>query len=105
MPPDLVVGGLWGRDSLRRQTRMSAPQATAAPVRVSFMVIVFWICFLIVAYTYVGYPLLLGLMGLVKKTERRLAPYQGSFSFVLSVHNEEANVVRRLEELSRMVAA
>lgn len=67
------------------------------------MIFVFWICLGIVAYTYVGYPLLLALVGLVRKGRRRVEPYGGTFSIVLCVHNEGPNIVRRLEELSTLI--
>lgn len=69
------------------------------------MVIAFWICLGIVAYTYVGYPLLLALVGLIKKGGRKIEPFTGPFSFVLSVHNEGANVIRRLDELAGLAEA
>lgn len=65
---------------------------------------VFWICFAIIAYTYLGYPLLLALIAMVRHRPRALAPFTGSFSFVLSVHNEETNLRRRLPELIDLVS-
>lgn len=70
-----------------------------------FLVALFWFAFFLVAYTYVGYPLLLALVGLVRRNPPRRAPFAGSFSFVLSVHNEEGNLRRRLEELSAYIRA
>jgi len=70
-----------------------------------YLIVLFWFAFFLVAYTYVGYPLLLALLGLVRRNPPRRAPFDGSFSFVLSVHNEEANLRRRLEELSSYIRA
>lgn len=66
---------------------------------------VFWISLAVAAYTYVGYPLLLALIGMLRMKPRAIEPFAGSFSFVLSLHNEEANVKRRLDELTALVRA
>jgi cellulose synthase/poly-beta-1,6-N-acetylglucosamine synthase-like glycosyltransferase len=56
---------------------------------------VFWVCFLLVAYVYVGYPILLGL--LVRLFPRHNHPREGfrpSVSLLISAYNE-AEVIRK----------
>jgi biofilm PGA synthesis N-glycosyltransferase PgaC len=65
----------------------------------------FWVCAALVAYTYVGYPLLLALASRCFGKAWRAAPLQTSLSIVLPVHNEEKNLARRLEELTGMIEA
>jgi cellulose synthase/poly-beta-1,6-N-acetylglucosamine synthase-like glycosyltransferase len=67
--------------------------------------IVFWLCFAVVAYTYLGYPLLLALVGRVWARPRRVEPLGASVSVVLAVHNEEKNLPRRLEEFITLLRA
>ncbi len=65
--------------------------------------IVFWVCFAVVGYTIVGYPLLLALAGRLRNRPRRIEPVQTSVSIVLAVHNEEQHLSRRLEELTGLL--
>ena len=65
----------------------------------------FWLCFAIVAYTYLVYPILLAFLNCFVRRERQLGSLQTSVSFLLPVHNEEANLERRLDELTRMIQA
>jgi cellulose synthase/poly-beta-1,6-N-acetylglucosamine synthase-like glycosyltransferase len=67
--------------------------------------IVFWFSFAIVAYTVFGYPLLLLLAGRWRRRPRRIEPVQTSVSIVLAVHNEAANLPRRLGELTDLLHA
>src|ERR1700724_527225 len=63
----------------------------------------FWLCAGCVAYPYVGYPLLLVLVGLFRKRPWPLAPFSGSLSIVITARNEEANLERRLGEFSGLL--
>jgi cellulose synthase/poly-beta-1,6-N-acetylglucosamine synthase-like glycosyltransferase len=65
--------------------------------------IVFWVCFAVVGYTFLGYPLLLAAAGHLWGRPRRIAPGPASVSVVLAVHNEEKGLGRRLEELIALV--
>jgi poly-beta-1,6-N-acetyl-D-glucosamine synthase len=100
----------------------------------SVLVGVFWICFAIVAFTYVGYPLVVGVWARlfgrpVRRAElderRGLSPPTcdnptvttcseginpsarqiSSFTVLLAAHNEENNIERRIAELRRQIAA
>src|SRR5436309_11089005 len=64
-----------------------------------------WALAAVVAYTFLGYPLAICMLGwLSPKTIRRTGRFQGSFSIVVSAHNEERHVRRRLLELTALLA-
>jgi poly-beta-1,6-N-acetyl-D-glucosamine synthase len=63
----------------------------------------FWVCTAVVGYTYVGYPLLLAAVSRWRGRRWQVGPVATSVSIVLPVHNEEANLPRRLGELARLV--
>src|SRR5262245_28802485 len=65
----------------------------------------FWACIAVVVYTYVLYPLLLVLFNVVLRKDRHVGPVQTSVSILLPVHNEEQNLARRLDELTRLIAS
>jgi cellulose synthase/poly-beta-1,6-N-acetylglucosamine synthase-like glycosyltransferase len=72
----------------------------------------FWICLAVVAYTYILYPLLLVLLNALFRDAGVSPPSSGetpvsrtSVSILLPVHNEEQNLERRLDELTRLVEA
>jgi cellulose synthase/poly-beta-1,6-N-acetylglucosamine synthase-like glycosyltransferase len=68
--------------------------------------ICFWIGFAAVLHAYVVYPLILAVLAKVfGRATRRGADGPRSVSFVLCAHNEEANIERRLKELTGMIAA
>ena len=63
--------------------------------------ITFWICAAALLYAYAGFPMLVsGLARLRGRPAPRRAPFAGSVSIVLAVHNEEANLARRLLEFA-----
>src|SRR5262245_31384451 len=64
----------------------------------------FWCFVAFVAYTYVGYPLLIAAaVQLRRRPVRRAEQYLPTVSFVVAVHNEENRVARRLEELVKLI--
>lgn len=66
----------------------------------------FWICAGCVLYAYAGYPLLLaGLAWLRKRRVRRVAGHAPSVSIVAAVHNEEARIGTRVDELAALIAS
>jgi cellulose synthase/poly-beta-1,6-N-acetylglucosamine synthase-like glycosyltransferase len=65
--------------------------------------ITFWSCAAVVLYTYLAYPLLLALLSRCCPRPRRVEPIELSVSIVLPVHNEEKNLSRRLDELTRLL--
>jgi cellulose synthase/poly-beta-1,6-N-acetylglucosamine synthase-like glycosyltransferase len=66
----------------------------------------FWICAGIVAYAYLGYPLILACVARVRpRPPRRAQGFAPSVSVILAAHNEEAVIGRRLTELTGLLAA
>jgi cellulose synthase/poly-beta-1,6-N-acetylglucosamine synthase-like glycosyltransferase len=66
--------------------------------------IIFAIALLWVAYTYVGYPLLLWLRAGAWRRLHRVDPdYRASVSIVIAARNEEDAIARRIKELSRLI--
>lgn len=74
----------------------------------------FWVCFAIVGYTYFLYPLFLVILNAVFRgagvPPAQVLPGAGetpaprrSVSILLPVHDEEANLERRLNELTRLI--
>jgi len=62
-----------------------------------------WVCGWIVFYTCIFYPILLVIgNNLIRKT-RQVGPVQATVSIIVPVHNEEANLARRLDELTRLL--
>ncbi len=64
----------------------------------------FWFCLACVVYTYFGYPLLLAAAATIASRPRKKGCFDGTVSFVVAAHNEERGIVRRLDELDKLVA-
>jgi cellulose synthase/poly-beta-1,6-N-acetylglucosamine synthase-like glycosyltransferase len=64
---------------------------------------IFWISFAIVAYTYIVYPITLFVLSALLGRSRIHVGAKSSVSFLLPVHNEEQNLERRLQELTRLI--
>jgi cellulose synthase/poly-beta-1,6-N-acetylglucosamine synthase-like glycosyltransferase len=57
----------------------------------------FWLALVILAYHYLGYPLLLIALGLGKKEELRCADITPCVSLIISAYNEEAVIRQKLD--------
>jgi cellulose synthase/poly-beta-1,6-N-acetylglucosamine synthase-like glycosyltransferase len=64
-----------------------------------------WLCGALVVYTYLVYPFLLVVFNNLIRRDRQVGPVQTTVSFLVPVHNEEQHLERRLEELTRLLAA
>lgn len=71
----------------------------------SILLCTFWLCLGVVAYTYVGYPLLLAVASRVRPRPWRRGSFDGAVSMVLVVRNEEGHLQRRLRESTEMLQA
>lgn len=60
---------------------------------------VFWISLLGIVYTYLGYPLLMGLMAILRPRPWIYRPISPSVSIVLAVHNGMALLPRKIKQL------
>lgn len=63
------------------------------------MVILFWVIFLMILYTYVGYPLLVATLLRFKFQAVNKQPVFPSVSVVIAVHNGESTIACRLQNL------
>lgn len=73
---------------------------------VSFLEIAFWSMAAFTVYTYVGYPLLLAIVAkLARRRVRAAGAAPSSVSILLAAHNEEPVIVRRLKELTQILAS
>ena len=63
----------------------------------------FWFCLAVVVYTYFLYPIILVLANRLFGRDRQVGPAPMSVSILMPVHNEEQNLARRLDELTRII--
>ena len=60
----------------------------------------FWLCFALMAYTYVGYAVLLGLLARLRPRPVACGLYEPSVSIVIAARNEAANLPAKIENSS-----
>ncbi len=70
-----------------------------------FWDVTFWLCFSLLAYVFIGYPLLLAVLAKFKGRPWRQAPFTGSVSILLAARNEERRIEERLRELTELAKA
>lgn len=63
------------------------------------MRLLFWISFAIIAYVYVGYPIVMALLARLAPRTWRKAPFEGTVSIVMAVHNGADKVRSQVEHL------
>lgn len=63
------------------------------------MAILFYTCFALIAYAYVGYPLLVAARALIWRRPYRREPITPRVSLVIACHNEEAGIDARLQNI------
>jgi len=59
--------------------------------------IVFWVCILLILYTYAGYPALLWLLARLKRKPAAYAPLEPSVTLLIAAYNEQAVIAEKLE--------
>ncbi len=64
---------------------------------------IFWLSMACVAYTYVGYPLVVAVRARLWPRPVRRGPFRASVSIIVAARNEEATIGRRVEELARQL--
>lgn len=65
----------------------------------SAALVVFWSAVLLLAYIYVGYPLMVAARARMFPKPIRRGAFHGRYSVLLACYNEEANIRRKLESL------
>src|SRR5882672_8337062 len=61
--------------------------------------ILFWSCLALVAWSYAGYPVLLGVVARLRRRPLAMAGGEPSVTIVVSAYNEEKNIAATLERL------
>lgn len=61
------------------------------------MIVIFWLSFAFLAYTFLGYPLLLWLLSLLRRRSHRREEIFPRVSLIIAVHNEAAGIARKLQ--------
>lgn len=61
--------------------------------------LLFWTALLLLAYVYVGYPLLAGLRATLRPKARLAAPIEPTVSIIVIAHNEGDRIAARIENL------
>lgn len=64
-----------------------------------WIVLLFWLSVSLLAYMYVGYPLLIWVAGLYHRPALERTPWRGPISVVIIVHNEAARLARKLDNI------
>jgi cellulose synthase/poly-beta-1,6-N-acetylglucosamine synthase-like glycosyltransferase len=83
----------------RSMGRVAAPRLAVAGIGDAWLPALFWVCVLLVGYTYVGYPLALWLAGRMRPKPIRRAAWYPHLTVVIVAHNEGARIRRRLENI------
>ena len=60
--------------------------------------VVFWTCVIVVAYTYIGYPLLVHLVSRLRPPQGEWPDYLPRLTLIIAAYNEEAVIARKVEE-------
>jgi len=67
------------------------------------MIILFWACAIIIFYAYLGYPLWLAILKKVCPLPVAKGDYKPTISVVIAAHNEERNMLRRVQDIQNKV--
>jgi glycosyltransferase involved in cell wall biosynthesis len=62
------------------------------------MLTLFWIAAGFLAYTFVGYPVLMAVVGMLRRRPVRRAPVTPPITIIIPAHNEEARIAAKLEQ-------
>jgi glycosyltransferase involved in cell wall biosynthesis len=68
-----------------------------------FVKIVFWLSVAFVAYAYVGYPAVLGIVSLMRTRRVDKADVTPSVTFIITAYNEEIRIAEKLENTLKLV--
>lgn len=66
------------------------------------MSFVFWLSFVVIAYTYVGYPVIMFLIARFAPHPWRKAPFSAPVSVIMAVHNGAARLPEQIEHLASL---
>ena len=63
------------------------------------MTLLFWVSLAVIAYTYAGYPIVMALLARIAAKPWRKAPFHGSVSIIMAVHNGGEKTAPQLDHL------
>lgn len=66
------------------------------------MIVAFWSFAAVIGWAYLGYPLFLGAVALIRRRAIRRAPIQPTVTIIVSAHNEEGAIRAKLENTLRL---
>lgn len=69
------------------------------------LVLLFWMSFGICLYVYVGYPLMIFLVGLASKPKTLRQDYEPKVSIIIAAHNEEKHIREKIENTLSLIYA
>jgi biofilm PGA synthesis N-glycosyltransferase PgaC len=99
---DAVAKALDGLDSAGLRPRATRADAVGAMGALDWWPghrLVFWLSLALLAYIYLGYPVIAGLRAMLLPKPRRRAPIEPSVSIIVIVHNEADRIAARIENL------
>lgn len=59
--------------------------------------LIFWLCVLVILYTYVGYPIFLYLIAKIRKRTVKKSPISPSVSLIIAAYNEEKAIEAKIQ--------
>src|SRR5436309_15505748 len=65
----------------------------------TFLVVLFWSAIALIAYIFVGYPLMLALWSALRPRPWRREASEPSISIVIAAHNEAGSIVSKIHNL------
>jgi len=68
-----------------------------------FVEIIFWVSVAVITYAYVGYPLALGVVSLLRTRRVEKADVCPSVTFIITAYNEEKRIAEKLENTLKLV--
>ncbi len=68
-----------------------------------FVEIIFWVSVAVITYAYVGYPLALGVVSVLRTRRVEKADVSPSVTFIITAYNEEKRIAEKLENTLKLV--
>src|SRR5882672_11863617 len=78
-------------------------EAIIGSIMMLFVEIIFWVSVAVITYAYVGYPLALGVVSLLRTRRVEKADVSPSVTFIITAYNEEKRIAEKLENTLKLV--
>jgi cellulose synthase/poly-beta-1,6-N-acetylglucosamine synthase-like glycosyltransferase len=63
---------------------------------------IFWLTAVLLAYAYVGYPLVIGAFGRLRRRRVEKSPIEPSVTVIVAAYNEQAGIAAKIENILRL---